>query len=992
MKYGLSREAAFCLGLSLVACPMHGQVSFFQPPSYAGNFTLFAADFNGDGKPDLLSGDGTLQLGNGDGTFSTGTSLSGTPLAVADFNGDGRPDVLETSTGTLLVLLGDGDGTFQAPVTTASGAALQPVAAADLNGDGKADVVGVYGSSLLVYLSKGDGTFQTGVPYSFPPGAAAEAVLFSIADFNQDGTMDVAVMMANAGSPGQEIVFLGKGDGTFQPPVTSAGILSVNNVVVGDFNGDGKTDLLLSDGPDSCSSGCSVFFLAGNGDGTFEPPALSISNLGGVMAAADLNGDGKLDLTLEIGGLAVQTYSGNGDGTFSRANTYWVVPSFSASNGAVVADFNSDGKPDIAAGNSLLLGNGDGTLQAIEAAPVSSDPIVFQPAYATFAAVGNFDRRRNVPGVAVSATTLSGLTYSFSVEIFANDGHGGLSLSHSFPLDAPISAVATGDFDSDGNVDLLLVTSDATTGNWAYDVLLGNGDGSFESPVVYPQNDRNVAPTGNSIQIRDFNHDGKLDVAVGGLISQSFAILPGNGDGTFAPAAYFFAGGDTSLVSADFNGDGNLDVAAAATVGEENATSMLAGNGDGTFQAAVFPSNLGGFSPLFSADLNNDGKADLVSNRQVALGNGDGTFNPLPLLPYSPIAPADFNGDGNADLFVFLSADQTGVVSGNGDGTFSSPVNVPRLGSVPTPLLIADMNNDGRPDIVFLSNSGFRAVGVLLNTTPPNFSISGTALSPTTVTAGSSTNATIGIDRDFGFSQDVLLTCSGLPTGAACTFTPPSLPAGTATSSLAISTDRTTAAGTYSIKVVGSAGILTSQVVLSLAVRAAPDFTITGPSTTSQSVSAGQSAKFVLSLAPAASFSSTVALGCAIAPVASPAPTCALSSASVQLSGTAPQTVDVTIGTTAPVTTNAQTALRAGLPVASLPLLLLLRRRSRKRISMLAALLMVAAIASLTGCGTGGMSSGSRTTPGTPAGTYTITVTATSGTLVHDVVLQVIVK
>ena len=135
MRNELLLRVRYCLGFFLVASSLYGQVSFFQPPSYAGSGTLFSADFNGDGKPDLLSSDGTLQLGNGNGTFTAGTQVPGTPLAIADFNGDGKPDVLETGTGTLLVLLGNGDGTFKAAVTTASGAALQPIAATDLNGD-----------------------------------------------------------------------------------------------------------------------------------------------------------------------------------------------------------------------------------------------------------------------------------------------------------------------------------------------------------------------------------------------------------------------------------------------------------------------------------------------------------------------------------------------------------------------------------------------------------------------------------------------------------------------------------------------------------------------------------------------------------------------------------------------------------------------------------------------------------------------------------------
>ena len=159
-----------------------GQVSFFSPPTYSGSGTMFVADFNGDGKPDILSGDtrgigsGSMQLGNGDGTFKTATAVMGAPLAVADFNGDGKLDALEQGTGTLLVLLGNGDGTFQAPISTNSGASLTAIAAADLNGDGKADAVGVFNSSLLVYLSKGDGTFAAGVPYNLGASSSGETL------------------------------------------------------------------------------------------------------------------------------------------------------------------------------------------------------------------------------------------------------------------------------------------------------------------------------------------------------------------------------------------------------------------------------------------------------------------------------------------------------------------------------------------------------------------------------------------------------------------------------------------------------------------------------------------------------------------------------------------------------------------------------------------------------------------------------------------------
>jgi hypothetical protein len=293
------------------------------------------------------------------------------------------------------------------------------------------------------------------------------------------------------------------------------------------------------------------------------------------------------------------------------------------------------------------------------------------------------------------------------------------------------------------------------------------------------------------------------------------------------------------------------------------------------------------------------------------------------------------------------------------------------------------MNNDGRPDIVFLSQNGFDAVGVLLNTTPANFLLSATTLSPSTVTAGNSSSATIGLNRGFGFKQTVTLVCSGLPSGATCAFNPASVPDGTATSSLTISTAGSTAAGTYPIEVQASAGTLTQQVALTLVVQVAPDFAITGPPTASQTVSAGQSAAFSVSLTPVGSFSGAVSLSCAIAPATTPAAACSLSSSSVQFSGAAAQTVAVTVGTTGSVTVAAaRTENLVGLLVP----------RRRKYLSTLSALLIMAAFGALTGCGPGSGTSHSQTTPGTPSGTYTITVAATSGSLTHNAVLQVIVQ
>jgi len=291
-----------------------GQVSFFTPPSYAGSGTMFVADFNGDGKPDILSADGTLQLGKGDGSFTNGTTVIGGPLAIGDFNGDGKSDVLEVGTGTFLVLLGKGDGTFQAPISTNAGANLAAVAAIDLNGDGKADVVGVFNSSLLVYFSKGDGTFTAGVSYSLgltPSGP----ILIVFADFNGDNTTDVGVITGNAN--GNIVVLPGNGDGTFQSAKTSAANTFPGSAAEGDFDGDGKIDLAIAPEFDS---GYTVSLQRGNGDGTFQAPIEIFAGSGG-LAAVDINGDGKLDLVFEAPPF-LEIYLGDGSGGFSISRSY----------------------------------------------------------------------------------------------------------------------------------------------------------------------------------------------------------------------------------------------------------------------------------------------------------------------------------------------------------------------------------------------------------------------------------------------------------------------------------------------------------------------------------------------------------------------------------------------------------------------------------------------------------------------------------------------
>ena len=286
-------------------------------------FSVAVADVNGDRKPDIVvanvnSGTVGVLLGNGDGTFQKAvTYFSGAlfadSVAVRDVNGDGKPDIeVAVNTffdapgdGSVSVLLGNGDGTFQMAVTYASGGTFaDSVAAKDVNGDGKPDLVvsncGASGTgscadgTVGVLLGNGDGTFQTAVPYG-SGGSYGWSV--AVADVNGDGKRDIVVANLDSANAG---VLLGNGDGTFQTAKTYGlgGYYENSSVAVMDVNGDGKPDILVANG--NYNSNGTVGVLLGNGDGTFQTVVTFGS--GGFdafsVAVADVNGDGKPDLVV----------------------------------------------------------------------------------------------------------------------------------------------------------------------------------------------------------------------------------------------------------------------------------------------------------------------------------------------------------------------------------------------------------------------------------------------------------------------------------------------------------------------------------------------------------------------------------------------------------------------------------------------------------------------------------------------------------------------
>jgi hypothetical protein len=781
--------------------------SFATPRVYAQNQPGFVAGVN-------------YPSGVWTGTYIGGILPIDTQLG--DFNGDKNQDLVAivtcgslpqcpnlTQVWTIAVYLGNGDGTFQAPIVYGGSlpADIRAIAVADFNGDGKLDVAVAADclsnqdcseATITILLGNGDGTFTQASQYVMN-GVVSQAHTIATGDFNGDNIPDLVVGLGcdrnlspptSSCSTGSVNIFLGNGDGTFGSPATYSTVGNAALIpVVGDFNGDGHQDIVAG-------GSASLTVLLGNGDGrTFAPTCggpfvacvtpLTFSGIS-ALSAAPLNvgaGDTNLDLVVTAGSAGIQIMNGSGNGSFSAP----IPVSTAISNPAQTQVAYMNGEPDLVIGGSVPNGtNGVQVILNDGAETFTSLPIVPLGGWANSSLwVADFNSDGNADVALISnCSEVSPYCPDGTISILLGNGDGtmqGAYLPVSGSQTSSGSAVAIL-VDVDGDTIPDLVTAQQQGSQGVVTVAKGLGQGKYGPPMSFPAGISSL----RVVRAADLRGDGIVDLVVAGdgvavlLGNPANGAVPVHGDGTFqSPSLYQTLTNAVDAQLGDFAGTGNLGVAVlypddpSSSTGS-GAVGIFLGNGDGTLQqpeVVTDTTEITGYA-LTVGDFNHDTRADVavvgaaspeglaVNAVTVLLSkvNSDGTLtlsvqpnpatvpaftlcvqegtNTCVILASYPVAAEvgpsigasittkDLNADGNLDLVIAnqceLNDCSTGLITfwlGNGDGTFglgNSLYGPPRLGDANYyGLTVADVNGDGLPDIEATTGSG---VAVFLNT------------------------------------------------------------------------------------------------------------------------------------------------------------------------------------------------------------------------------------------------------------------------------------
>lgn len=673
-------------------------------PSYMNPYTIAAGDLNNDGNPDLVVASWyqnatAVFLNQGNRQFSAPVfSIPPDPpypgfpvgeffdLAIADFDGDGNNDVValqDQINQRLRFFRFSGQGTLTVFATLDQigfeTSYEREMAVGDLNGDNRPDIVfaggGPFGTRTICFVFGQPVGGNLSMTYGFE--VQDKAVGISIKDLDNDGDRDMAVAFLDVSTPTRHSlqVFRNNGSGTFTavPKIFLEYPFPPDDITTNDFNNDGKQDLAVLVGS-VYNSGVMIMVTNGRGDCTYIGEKYYAVSDSTSIISADLNQDNQTDLITASSFLLQTDYSqyiglsnntvsvlfnDNLQGFKAPLVTLW------GGNFIDVADFNNDGYKDL----------------------VSS--------------------------------WASSFVDSSSVDVLINDTVGGLFPEQNYTSPRALNGMKTGDFNGDGNKDVVSAHEDNSRVLAAY---MGNGSGTL-IPPVNTQFTRGLL----TIIVGDFNSDGKDDVFAVDDSAQGYSMLStGNGTFSVAPGSPITLPNNVpfELQKGDFNGDNKIDL----VITMNSDVKLWLGDGAGRFtQSSVTIPQMAHAVP---GDFNGDGKLDLAGTADEGitgvLGDGNGGFagsfsQPIEgiysILLTKSIVTADFDLDGFDDVAMIMSDNTFGNViiipSGGSTPSWKQPIFY-GVGTATRTLIATDFNADGKPDLGYL---GDNSRGVIYNRT-----------------------------------------------------------------------------------------------------------------------------------------------------------------------------------------------------------------------------------------------------------------------------------
>jgi hypothetical protein len=836
--------------------------SAIPTPTYCGSVAV--ADFNGDGKPDLDLGIASrtiygyttnallVLLGNGDGTFTATPDVPVvgfvTSILVADLNGDGKQDLvlkmeaLPDTSPSIQVLLGNGDGTFIVGQTFTPPNAAS-IAVGDFNGDGIPDlaVTNETINTVSIYLGNGDGTFTLNGTETTGSGPFG----ITTGDFNGDGKLDLAVANAHDGTI---TVLLGNGDGTFTHAQASSAVgagVSPAAIRAADLNGDGVLDLVVVSTAPPPSAGGSLTILLGKGDGTFiEAPQSPLMNEAvGAIALGDLNGDGKADLVISnqmgasITSMGVSVLLGNGDGTFlpgMNIATESGMPN-SWQSDIAIADFNADGFADVvwgvetssmayvllaqvsqqtatAALNSVsIVGTGPHNVDASysgdgEYPPSTSSTIAVlaEPEPTTLTLTANPATSYYGQQIVLTAIVSPDIAQNHNATGTVTFTNGSVTLGTVTISDGAATAVAT------LNVTSLPIGTDSLTATYSGDTNFAISTGSLQYII---------APAAPPITFTVPNHtfgDPPFTVLATSSSAGAFTYSVVSGPATISGSAVTLTGAGTVVLQASQAASGNYVSStqnATFTIAQEAQTIAFVAPASPVAYAsgpiALSATASSGLSVAFSvlsgpATVSGSTLTTTGIGTVVVAANQPGNTNYLaaPVVTYTITVnkgfPAIVVAGSPNPVFLKTSVTLTATVSSSaatptGSITFSDGSTV--LGSAPlgsglASITLSTLPLGANPITAAYSGDGSynAATSPAFNEAVQDFSLIVSGSSTQTIQYGGTATYTLAISPIDGptIPSAIGLAASGAPAGSTIAFAPATLPAGSLASSLTL--------------------------------------------------------------------------------------------------------------------------------------------------------------------------------------------------------------